>query len=384
MPLPPLYHLGSVKNILGTEQDSELIFSYSDRYSVFDWGEMPDHIPQKGSCLAIMAYMFFDALSDRQQWSRWSHVDADAQMLSHLQEHGLAHHMSKGLIDEQGNVCQPNQPTPYLHVHKVDVLRPEFDGTTYKYDAYQQRPTNALVPLEVIFRFGVPQGSSLMKRVGNAEYLQELGLSEKPDFGDRFAKPIIEFSTKLESTDVYIPFAKAKEIAGLSSQEAENLKKIVNILSLRLKDIFSASNLFLWDGKFEFAFSKETDENGDRSFVLVDSIGPDELRLTYDGVQLSKECLRTPYRGTDWHQSLDRAKALAKDRGERDWKRICTQDLGQQPEKLPAELIEQMAQLYKSLSNAISSQLYDRKIFADGWSLAQVAHSLTEQQKGQA
>ena len=56
------------------------------KYSVFDWGEMPDHIPQKGSCLAIMAYMFFDALSDRQQWSRWSHIDADPQMLAHLQE----------------------------------------------------------------------------------------------------------------------------------------------------------------------------------------------------------------------------------------------------------------------------------------------------------
>ena len=30
-----------------------------------------------------------------------------------------------------------------------------------------ERPIDALVPLEIIFRFGVPKGSSLMKRVGN-------------------------------------------------------------------------------------------------------------------------------------------------------------------------------------------------------------------------
>jgi phosphoribosylaminoimidazole-succinocarboxamide synthase len=284
--------------------------------------------------------------------------------------------MSRGIVNEEQQTVPLTNPTPLLHVHKVDVLRPTHDGTDYQYDVYQSRPSNALVPLEVIFRFGVPNGSSLMKRVNNATYLAELGLTEKPNFGDTFPQPIIEFSTKLESTDTYIPFAKAQQIAGLTDQEARNLKELVYILSLRLKDLFATSDLFLWDGKFEFAFSKERDEQGNRKFVLVDSIGPDELRLTYDGVQLSKECLRTPYRGSAWHSGMDQAKNIAKERGERDWKRICTEELGLSPQPLAPQFIEQMAQLYKALSNAMSVQLYNQKIFSDGWSLAQVADTL--------
>ena len=377
MSLPPLYHRGSVKNILGTQDAPELIFAYSDRYSVFDWGEMPDHIPHKGSCLAAMAFMFFDALGNPEQWNDWSHPTIEnSKTFQELRKNGLEHHMSRGIVDEQQKTVPLNKPTPLLHVHKVDVLRPTHDGNDYQYDAYKARPSNALVPLEVIFRFGVPNGSSLMKRINNSEYLAELGLIEKPKFGDTFSKPIIEFSTKLESTDTYIPFAKAKKIAGLTNQEAMDLKELVYILSLRLRDLFTTSDLFLWDGKFEFAFSKERDEHGNRKFVLVDSIGPDELRLTYDGVQLSKECLRTPYRGSAWHSGLDKAKSIAKERGERDWKRICTEELGLSPQPLAPQFIEQMAQLYKSLSNAMSVQLYDQKIFSDGWSLAQVADTL--------
>lgn len=378
--LPPLYHRGSVKNILGNTEDTELVFSYSNRYSVFDWGEMPDHIPQKGSCLAAMAYMFFDALGDAQKWKHWNHEDAkDNPMLKVLREQGLAHHMAQGLVDESLSTCALQSPTPYLHVHKVDVLRPEFDGEKYDYRTYQKKPTNALVPLEIIFRFGVPKGSSLMKRINNQAYLRELGLDEKPDFGDIFSIPVIEYSTKLESSDVYIPFAQAKEIAGLTDTEAKNLRDLVFILSLRLRDIFSSSNLFLWDGKFEFAFSKERDEDGNRRFVLVDSIGPDELRLTYDGVQLSKECLRKPYRGGAWHTALEQAKKLAKERGERDWKKICTQELGARPENLDPQFIEQIAQLYRSLSNAISTQLYGQSIFEGAWTLEQVAQCLRQE-----
>ena len=377
--LPPLYHRGSVKNILGNPEDKELVFSYSNRYSVFDWGEMPDHIPQKGSCLAAMAYMFFDALSDADKWKTWSHVDAQGNpMLSQLKESGLDHHMSQGLVDEALSACPLQSPTPYLHVHKVDVHRPSFDGEKYDYQLYQERPTNALVPLEIIFRFGVPNGSSLMKRVNNEVYLAELGLDKKPNFGDIFSKPVIEYSTKLESTDVYIPFAQAKEMAGLTDTEAQNLRDLVFVLSLRLRDIFSASDLFLWDGKFEFAFSKERDAQGNRSFVLVDSIGPDELRLTYDGVQLSKECLRQPYRGGAWHTALEQAKKLGKERNDRDWKKICTDELGSQPENLNPQFIEQIAQLYKSLTNAIATQLYNESIFADAWTLEQVAETLRQ------
>ncbi|MGC6509418.1 MAG: phosphoribosylaminoimidazolesuccinocarboxamide synthase [Myxococcota bacterium] len=373
MSLPPLFHRGSVKNILGETDAKQLIFAYSNRYSVFDWGEMPDHIPHKGECLSVMAYVFFKALGEPKTWQNWSHpqVSEDSPTLQELRTQGLAHHMAKGLINEDGSAADIDKPTPYLEVNRVAVLRPDYNNGQYDYTAYQSKPVNALVPLEVIFRFGVPAGSSLMKRVNDPSYLNALGLSQKPNFGDRFETPIIECSTKLESTDVYISAERAAEIACLSDAEAQNLYELVRILALRIHEIFGTAGLELWDGKFEFAFAEGS--NGQRRFQLVDSIGPDELRLTYDGVQLSKETLRKPYRSTPWLSAIDQAKALAKERGERDWKAICRGELSSSPAPLEPEFLEIIVQMYKALTNSVSEQLMGAKAFSDAWSIAKVA-----------
>ena len=37
-------------------------FVFSGRYSVFDWGEMPDHIPDKGRAICIVTAHFFERL----------------------------------------------------------------------------------------------------------------------------------------------------------------------------------------------------------------------------------------------------------------------------------------------------------------------------------
>jgi phosphoribosylaminoimidazole-succinocarboxamide synthase len=39
-------------------------FRFSDRYSVFDWGEMPDNIPGKGAAIAILGAYFFERLEE--------------------------------------------------------------------------------------------------------------------------------------------------------------------------------------------------------------------------------------------------------------------------------------------------------------------------------
>ena len=38
------------------------VFEFSDRYSVFDWGEMPDSIPGKGASLCTMGAFNFELL----------------------------------------------------------------------------------------------------------------------------------------------------------------------------------------------------------------------------------------------------------------------------------------------------------------------------------
>ena len=59
--------MGSVKDlkiILPAEHDKMGIgqFYYSDRYSVFDWGEMPDLISGKGKALCMIGAYFFEKL----------------------------------------------------------------------------------------------------------------------------------------------------------------------------------------------------------------------------------------------------------------------------------------------------------------------------------
>ena len=62
--------MGSVKDLQTLEkptetQSGEGIFEFSDRWSAFDWGTMPDGIPGKGPALAMMAAHTFEQLEER-------------------------------------------------------------------------------------------------------------------------------------------------------------------------------------------------------------------------------------------------------------------------------------------------------------------------------
>ena len=48
-------YTGSVKNVLASIEDPDsLWFAFTDDYSVFDWGKMPDSITNKGKALALI------------------------------------------------------------------------------------------------------------------------------------------------------------------------------------------------------------------------------------------------------------------------------------------------------------------------------------------
>ncbi|RLA58916.1 MAG: hypothetical protein DRQ89_14790, partial [Epsilonproteobacteria bacterium] len=68
MSLPNILFSGSVKNVRGEKGQSPYVFEFSDRYSIFDWGGMPDELDGKGKSLAYMAWMFFDILGDSARW----------------------------------------------------------------------------------------------------------------------------------------------------------------------------------------------------------------------------------------------------------------------------------------------------------------------------
>jgi len=359
--LPKLF-AGSVKTIYGHEDVAPYVFEYSDRYSIFDWGAMPNHIHQKGEALTFFAEFFFKFLEDRNNWAHWSGVNyplalSTEKLLAQLKATGVQHH-GIGRVTKNRYAVNP-----------VKILHPKAQAIGWDYTDYQSTPLETLVPLEVVFRFGCPAGSSLPQRLAADEkYCRELGIEDIPKTNEIFKKPIIEFSTKLEQTDRYISYSEARQLAALTEQEFAKLKDLTELIAHRLKDLFAQVGVQLWDGKFEFAFAASATA-GERDFLLVDSIGPDELRLTYRGISLSKENVRQLYQGSEWEKNVKKAKELAHARGAKNWKEICIQELGSTPEQLAENDIERLSMIYLSLANALAEKFTGKKYFTEAWSL---------------
>ncbi len=297
-----LLHRGSVKDIYQISEQ-ELLFRFSNRYSIFDWGEMPDAIPNKGRSLAALGN----------------------KLLAYLTNEGFSTHFIRA----------GDEPEDMI-VKAVRVPRDEVE-------IYETRPNNILVPLEVIYRFGAPKGSSLLKRfTSEAEWI-EAGFDRAYQEGEDFSEIKIDFTTKLERLDRVLTEDEAKELSGMNSEEWRDLKRFTEALALKVREVFAQSDLKLWDGKFEFAF----DEN--RKFMLVDSIGLDEIRLTFHDSPLSKELLRQSYLSSDWYHALTRSKAASPT----DFKNVCLNDFKQAPEKLEQDKLDAIADIYDAVANLV-------------------------------
>lgn len=328
-----LVYKGSVKDLY--QQDDALFFEYSNRYSIFDWGEMPDEIPLKGQALASMAASFFEYLSKQG-----------------FDSHYIA----------------TKSPTS-IQVQPVQVLRPAWQSGKYDYSMYADRPTSTLVPLEVIFRRFLGQGNSLEGRLKkNPAYLADLGLAEIPTAANSFDPALIEVSTKLETSDRYLTRSEMTEMNVLSDAEFRAMREQTQAIVRLLEKQFSSFGVKLWDGKLEFAFGKEG-PSGQRDLLLVDSIGPDELRLTYEGLPLSKEFLRQLYSDSSWSRAVKKAKELAAERKSQDWKGICQNELKEQPLPLTKEQIEVSSLLYQALANEVAAAVGRSKPFAEEMNL---------------
>jgi phosphoribosylaminoimidazole-succinocarboxamide synthase len=222
----------------------------------------------------------------------------------------------------------------------------------YDYSDYQKSPINCLVPLEIIFRLGLSKENSLSKRLGHdLKNWQAFGFNVIPATGQMLRTPVIDFSTKLERGDRYLTYKEAQTIAGLSSVEWENLTVFAQLIGLNLFVLHKKMGFELWDGKIEVAFIEG--ESGTREFMLVDSIGIDELRLLVNGKSFSKEFLREVYKESAWFKNLEAAKVESKKTGE-DFKSICLNKYHSLPEALPKLALERAVFVYKTYCNELS------------------------------
>lgn len=324
--------MGSVKEIEIIEQpetNKEGVgeFIFSDRYSVFDWGEMPDHIDKKGAALCTLSSYFFHLLEKNS-----------------IKTHFL------GLV-EDGKIKKFPELNSYSNIMRVKLLRvlkPQYVSAynTYNYDIYKKEKKNFLIPLEIIYRNALTEGSSVFNRIKNKEITyKDLGLDHEPVPGEKFTMPIFDVSTKLEHSDRYLSWQEAQSISGLSDESIKKIKdliiKINNIITQECNKV-RIENI---DGKIEFGI----DTNGE--IIVVDVLGtPDECRFIVDGFHISKEFARILYRKTEWFKEIE---VLKKEKG-RDWK----QYVKSKPEKLPSEVKKLISEMYLSVTNEITGRKF--------------------------
>ncbi|OGC41876.1 phosphoribosylaminoimidazolesuccinocarboxamide synthase [candidate division WOR-3 bacterium RBG_13_43_14] len=326
--------MGSVKDFkiikpASVEEPGIGRFIFTDRYSVFDWGEMPDHIPNKGASIAMLSAYFFERLNE-------------LKIVSHYR--GLVGDNKVRLLSEI------SEPTNVMEVTLVRVLKPELKADKYDYSIYQKEKGNFLIPLEVIYRNSLPPGSSVFKRLKEGQIKpSDLGFSQEPKPNQRLEKTILDVSTKLEITDRYLTWDEARQMAGMSDEELTELKAATNQINSFITAEFDKVGLVNEDGKIEVAYNRE------RKLMLVDVLGTlDECRFTYEGIPVSKEIARIYYRNTAWFKAVEEAKQ--KDR--QNWKDICRL----QPESLPPRLKELISQVYCACTNEITGRIWFKNV----------------------
>lgn len=372
---------GSVKNLRlkkkpTAKKPGVIVFEFTDDYSIFDYGKMPDTIPGKGAAMAMGSAFIFESISSPKAWKAlgtsnvWNKIRIkslrdnlhNGKLFKRFKREGFPTHY-RGLIDPETGETLPlkklKKPSNLLEVDAVRIIHPEpvsFSGTRlWNYSHFVPALDNFLVPLECIFRFGVPKGSSLFERIKNPGYLESMGLSNPPKPNDWLSRPVVEYFSKLEPSDRHLGYETALNYSGLGNELFVDLNDTTLLVSLFLMDLFSKVKLTLWDGKFEFLKLND-------GIVLGDAITPDELRLTYRGIQISKEPLRQYYHKFEpaFADAMKKAKVIAtkKDMSLRD---IVNNDLKCPPALLDEEFKQAISNMYLGLTAFISGT----KLFGD-------------------
>jgi len=293
-------------------------FDFTDDYSVFDWGQMPDQIPDKGRSLCTMGAFNFELLEREGVPTHYRGVGPDAVPLAEVEE-------------------APHE----LAIDLVQVPDLPFADGTYDYDAYHAAAgSNYLIPLEIVFRNTVPVGSSLRKRGEPREY--GLDLDAWPDEPVDLPDPVVEFSTKYEEQDRYLDRSAADRIAGVAAIDAlADLAREVNrVVTERAKE----TGFVHEDGKIECCYV-------DGEIRVADVVGTfDENRFAYEGQEVSKEVVRQYYKRIhpEWVEAVSEAKAEADRRGVADWRPLCAVE----PKPLPTDVIDAVADMYAAGANA--------------------------------
>jgi phosphoribosylaminoimidazole-succinocarboxamide synthase len=299
-------------------EPGEGAFVFTDAYSVFDWGQMPDTIPRKGASLCTMGAFNFELLESEGVPTHYQGVGEGTQPLATVEN-----------------------PPIRMSIDLVRVPDLPHEGREYDYETYHANAgENYLVPLEIVFRNSIPPGSSLRRRSTPSVF--GLAFEEWPEERVELDEPIVEFSTKYEESDRYLTPDEAGEIGGKA--DISKLESVAREVNHAISEQARSNGFVHEDGKIECCYI-------DGEIRVADVVGTfDENRFSYEGQELSKEVLRGYHKRTQpaWLAAVKSAKAEAKSQGIADWRILCERD----PEHLPTEVIDLATEMYASGTNA--------------------------------
>ena len=294
--------MGSVKNLTVEKEATENslglgVFEFTDDYSVFDYGKMPDTIPEKGEALCRQAAYNFKELEKK---------------------FGIKTHFKKLISGTK------------MQVQLVRVLMPQDNQIS-------EGSRNYLIPLEIIFRNSLPSGSSVFKRIESGELTPDaLGLDSTPLPGHKFEKTFIDVSTKLEPTDRYLSWDEAMEMSKITEDQLYDLRETTLNINDFITEKAQSIGLEHADGKVELALGPKNE------LILVDVCGTlDENRFLWNGTHVSKQVARDYYKTTPWYSEFEKMKQEG-----------VLKENWIAPEPLPGELKEIISNMYKSVCEA--------------------------------
>ncbi|MFC5186811.1 phosphoribosylaminoimidazolesuccinocarboxamide synthase [Actinomadura harenae] len=271
------------------------VFEYTDHWSVFHYGRMPDPIPGKGEATCHMAVHTFRL----------------------LEAAGVATHFRRQVSASQ------------IEFDLASI--PDLGGAPLTPGSVA-----CLLPVQSLFRNELPAGSSVHRRVADGTLRPaDVGLTGMPAVGERLAQPLIEYATMLDPVNRYIGEAEAQRLTGLSDSQIKAMRDITITVNRVLAEHAHQAGLRLCDGKVEFMLS------GEGHMVVADSPGtPDECRLTWGGVPCGKQILRDWYVAHGLEVPVKRLIAQGVPRDQ--WPR---------PAPLPRGFAAVMSEVYRALAD---------------------------------
>ncbi|HEU5460883.1 MAG TPA: phosphoribosylaminoimidazolesuccinocarboxamide synthase [Nitrososphaeraceae archaeon] len=212
-----LLHRGKVKDVYYQNENSTLLFVFSNRISAFDV-KMTQDIPKKGEVLCKFAKFWFDNLEVQNHMVKI--IDANKMLVEHL----------------------------------------------------------SMIPLECVVR-GYFYGSLVDRYYNNeidwknSQDFKPLADNFDPVVASKLPEPIFDPTTKSSEHDN--PISKNEIISSnmLSKKDFDFLKKKSIELYLKMSNIVNLAGFLMADVKFEYGFNRKGE------IVLGDSLGPDEYRL---------------------------------------------------------------------------------------------------------